>query len=226
MVKKSKTPLYTDTQIRQIMLQYFYDKNKNAKSLVGKKDSAANSISVIRKELKQQFGLTQTQVVSNLTYLLSQGWVDDKDIGKSFATPKGAIMPVVTKYYIITAAGIDKIDGPTEFTRDRFSGIKIEATGQNIITLGDGNQINAKFKEIGNALNDLKQAVKKSEKISENEKVDYIVDIESIQDQLAKPEPNRSVINALWTSISRLATIEGLIQLYNTAEGFIHSLLN
>src|SRR5580704_2308251 len=35
------------------------------------------------------------------------------------------------------------------FTRDRFEGIKIEATGQNIITLGDGNQVNAQFQALG-----------------------------------------------------------------------------
>ena len=54
------------------------------------------------------------QVVSNLTYLLSQGWVEEKAVAKSFATPRGSIVPSVTTYYIITAAGIDKIGGPSE----------------------------------------------------------------------------------------------------------------
>lgn len=226
MVRKNKPPTYSDTQIRQIMLHYFYDKNKSAKSLVGKKNAAASSISIVRKELKDGFGLTAQQVVSNLTYLLSQGWVEEKAIGKSFATSKGALVPAVTKYYVITAVGIDKIDGPSEFTRDRFSGIKIETTGQNIITLGDGNQINAKFEDIGNALSNLKEAIKENDSITENEKVDYIVDIDSIQDQLGKPKPNQSVIRTLWASLSRLATVEGVMELYNKTEGYIRSFLS
>ena len=66
------------------------------------------------------------------------------------------------------------------FTRDRFEGIKIEATGQNIITLGDGNQVNAKFEALGESLTDLRKAIKESNKLSEPEKVDLVVDLSLI----------------------------------------------
>ncbi|HEY5122818.1 MAG TPA: hypothetical protein VIK14_03705 [Ignavibacteria bacterium] len=223
---KSNKIQYNDNQIRQLMLKYFYDINKNASSLIGKKKSSARSISNIRSDLKSLYGLKQNEVISNLTYLISQGWIGEKPISKSFPTTKGTIIPSITIYYIITAAGIDKIDGPTEFTRDKFSGIKIEATGQNIITLGDGNKINAKFEDAGNALNELKEAVKLSEKVTEDEKVDVVVDIESIQDQLAKPNPNKSVLKSLWNSLGKLATIDGLIELYHKVEVFILPLMN
>lgn len=222
---KLKIPQYSDTEIRQLILKYFYDKNKNATSIMGKKSGSAASIKIIRSDLKSLYELTQSQVISNLTYLISQGWIEEKHVGKSFPTGKGTIVPAVTTYYLITAMGMDKIDGPTEFTRDRFSGIKIEATGQNIITLGDGNQINSKFRDLGNTLNSLKDAIKSTNELSEEEKLDMVVDVDSIQDQLAKQHPNKSVIQTLFSGLEKLANISGAIELYNQSNGFINNLL-
>jgi hypothetical protein len=58
----------TNNDIRRVMLQYFYDRNKNATSARGKKGSAVK-ISDVKKELKSGHGLTQQEVQSNLTYL-------------------------------------------------------------------------------------------------------------------------------------------------------------
>ncbi len=98
------------------------------------------------------------------------------------------------------------------FTRDRFEGIRIEATGQNIITLGDGNQVNARFQALGEALSELRQAIKASDKIEETRKMDLVVDVDTIQTQLARPSPNRELISQLWEGISRAASIAGLAE--------------
>src|SRR5260221_3770978 len=115
---KQLTPRFTDDQLRNILLRFFYDRNCNATSMRGKHSGAAVSISVLRSELKASHGLTRQQVVSQLTYLISQGWVEEKPVSKSFATPRGSIVPSVTTYYIITAACIDQIVCPSEFMRD------------------------------------------------------------------------------------------------------------
>lgn len=223
--KKPKPTPLTDDQIRQIMLQYFYDRNKNATSRRGKTTGAAAPISMIRKELKTSHDLTAQQVQSNLTYLLSQGWVEDQPVSKSFATKKGGIIPAATSYFIITAAGIDKIDGPSDFTRDRFQGIRIEATGQNIITLGDGNQVDARYQQAGEALVDLRNAIKTNTRIDEQEKLNLVADIDSIQDQLAKPNPNKNVIRNLWEGINRAASLAGLTELVIKAGSYLAGLL-
>lgn len=101
----------TNNEIRRIMLEYFYDRNKNATSSRGKKGSAVK-ISDVKKELKATHSLTQQEVQSNLTYLISQGWVGEDAVEKSFTAPGGTVMPSTTSYYQITAAGIDKIEGP------------------------------------------------------------------------------------------------------------------
>lgn len=209
MVKnKSQPPPLSNEDVRQILLQYFYDRNNNATSSRGKKGSAVK-ISDVRRELKASHGLTQQQIQRNLTYLISEGWVEEVPIEKTFTAPGGTLIPSTTTFYQITSRGIDRIEGPGEFTMPRLHGIKIEATGQNIITVGDGNQVNARFEHLGNALSELRKAVTES-RAPETEKLSVVADIETIQTQLAKPEPNRGIVRAAWHAIERIAAIEGL----------------
>lgn len=202
----------SNNEIRRIMLQYFYDRNKNATSARGKKGSAVK-ISDVKRELKASHDLTQQEVQSNLTYLISQGWVEEETVEKAFNPPGGrTVIPSTTSFYKITAPGIDKIEGPGEFTMPKFHGIKIEATGQNIITLGDGNQINAQFSELGSTLVELRNAIAQSA-ATEADKLALVADIETIQSQLAKPTPNKSIIAAAWQTLKTAATIDGCVDL-------------
>lgn len=220
--KKTRVPP-TNTEIRRIMLQYFYERNNNATSARGKKGSAVK-ISDIKKDLKTGHGLTQPEVQRNLTYLISQGWVEEDTVEKSFTAPGGTVIPSTTSFFRITAAGIDKIEGPGEFTMSRFHGIKIEATGQNIITVGHGNQVNAKFGDLAEALADLRDVVTQSD-TREVEKMSLVADIETIQTQVAKPEPNRGIIKAAWESVKAAAAINGCATLVMKVAGLIGGIL-
>jgi hypothetical protein len=179
----------------------------------------------MRAELKASHSLTVQQVHSNLTYLISQGWVEDQPVAKSFATKKGGVVPAATSYFIITAAGIDRIGGVSAFTRDRFEGIKIEATGQNIITLGDGNQVNARFQALGEALSELRKAVKESENLDATQKMELVVDVDTLQAQLARPTPNRSLVSQIWEGINRAASVAGLADAAAKVAPFLIGLL-
>jgi len=221
---KAERVLPTNTEIRRIMLQYFYDRNKNATSARDKKGSAVK-ISDIKKELKVAHDLTQQEVQSNLTYLISQGWVEEDSVEKSFSAPGGTLIPSTTTFYKVTAAGIDKIEGPGEFTMAKFHGIKIEATGQNIITLGDGNQINAQFSDLGESLAELRDAITKSD-APEAEKMSLIADIDTIQSQLAKPQPNRSIVSAAWETVRGAAALHGCAGFVERITGLIASFVS
>lgn len=225
-MKKPKPPEPTDDQIREIILRYLYDRNQNATSRRGKTTGAAVTISVLRAELKSSHGLTGQQVHSNLTYLESQGWVEDRPVTKSFNTKAGGTIPSTTSYYIITAAGIDRMGGPSVFTRSRFDGIRIEATGQNIITLGDGNQVNARFQALGEALSELRRAIKASDRIDETQKMELVVDVDTLQTQLARPTPNRELVSRLWEGINRAASIAGLADAAAKVAGLLTTLLS
>ena len=209
----------TNNDIRTIMLRYFYDRNRNATSTRGKKGSSVK-ISDVKRELKASHGLTQQEVQGNLTYLISQGWVKEDVIEKSYTAPSGTVIPSTTHFYTITAPGIDKIEGPGEFTMPKFHGIKIEATGQNIITLGDGNQVNAKFGELGQSLSELRNAVTSSE-VQESRKLELVADIDTIQSQLAKPEPNRTIIKAAWEVVKGAAAINSCTVLVHKIAGLL-----
>ena len=210
-VDGKKNLVRSNTEIRTIMLQYFYDRNRTATSARGKRGFAVKIMDV-RKELKASHCLSQQEVMGNLNYLLSQGWVEEDKIEKSVPLPTGTVIPQATSFYKITAAGIDKIEGPGEFTMDKFKGIRIEATGQNIITVGDGNQVNVKYKEAAGALVELKQAVLESKAISEAQKLEVVSDIDSIQSQLAKERPNSTVIGGAWETVKKLDTVLGLTE--------------
>lgn len=214
MAKKAEKALQTkrtNTEIRGIMLRYFYDRNATATSARGKRGYAVK-IGDVRAALKSSHGLAQSEVVSNLNYLMSQGWIEEERVEKSVPLKSGMIIPQSTSFYKITAAGIDKIEGPGEFTLDRFKGIKIEAVGQNIITIGDGNSINAEFEDAGRALLDLKQAVLAEGDLTETQKLEAVADIDCIESQLAKQAPSPSIISEAWSGVERLDAFLGLAE--------------
>jgi hypothetical protein len=221
---KQIIPELSNNEIRSSILTFFYERNRNATSGMGKRCSAIK-ISDIKSELKSQHGLTQQQVQSNLTYLLSQGWIEEKSIAKQVTARGGTIIPSVTIFYQITASGIDKLEGPGEFTMPKFHGIKIEATGQNIITLGDGNQVNAEFGDLGRALAELREIVVASNE-REDVKMTIVADIETIQSQLAKPRPNTNIVSAAWDSIKGAAAINGCATLVHTIGNMIPHLIH
>jgi hypothetical protein len=224
MAKKmdARQPL-TNNEIRKAMLQYFYDRNRNATSSRGKQGSSVK-ISDVKGELKASHGMSQQQIQSNLTYLISQGWVKEDAIEKSYTAPGGTVIPSTTHFYTVTAAGIDKIEGPGEFTMPKFHGIKVEATGQNIITLGDGNQINAEFSDLGQSLAELRNAITTSQ-APESTKMEFVADIDTIQSQLAKPEPNPTIVRAAWEVVKRAAAINGCTALVTKVAGLLQDLL-
>ncbi len=176
----------------------------------GSRSESATSARNSRREASH--GLTREEVVGNLNYLMSQGWIAEEQVHKSVPLPSGTIIPQATSYYKITAPGIDKLDGPGESTMDKFKGIKIEATGQNIIALGDGNQINAQFKDAAGALVELKQAVLQGDSLTEARKLDAVADIDSIESQLAKANPNHTAIQGAWEGLKKLNTVLGLAE--------------
>lgn len=201
---KNKKVTLSDAEVRNIVLRFFYDRGKQATSARGKAGFAVK-MSDAKKVLKSTHQLSQQQVVSNLHYLISQGWIEEEKVSKSVPLPSGTVIPQVTSYYKITAAGTDKIEGPSEFTMDRFNGIRIEATGQSIVTVGDGNQINAQHSDIAHALIDLRKAVIASEQLNDAEKLDVASDIDSIESQLVKATPNKTVISAAWEGVKKIA---------------------
>ena len=99
------------------------------------------------------------------------------------------------------------------------------ALHSNVITLGDGNVVNARFENLHVALDQLKEAVGGTADLGEAEKLDLFADIESIKDQLAKSAPNKGVLRALWSGLERIATLETVTQAYERVQALILPLM-
>ena len=121
------------------------------------------------------------------THSITRGWVRRDEVKKTVATVcAGTILSTVT-WYEISALGIDKIEGGSEFEpKDRYPGINVNATGTNVITLGDGNVCLCAVLQLREHLDELKARIASSYALSEREKFDVTVDIDSIESQLAK----------------------------------------
>ena len=198
-------------QIRKWILRHFYERNCTATSKCGKK-GAAVKIGDLRRTLKSVHGLSCQEVIANLRYLISQGWVEEINRERIIPTASGGKVNRVTTFYAITALGIDHIEGPGEFTpRNRFEGIvNINASGQSTVTVGDGNQVNAKFIETADVLADFAGAVKACTEIDPSRKMDAIADIDTVQSQLARSNPNGAIIRMAWSAIEPLTRLTAL----------------
>jgi hypothetical protein len=62
--------------------------------------------------------------------------------------------------------------------------------------------------------------------LSDDQKLDVAVDIETIKDQLAKPDPDPVVTKALWARIEKAASVAGLIELSATVGHLIAPLVS
>jgi len=126
-------------------------------------------------------------------------------------TNGGRQIPSATTYYAITAAGIDRIEGASAFTpRDRFAGIHISANGDNTVIVGDGNQVSRKYELEANELAALSASVKQCADIDASTKMDAVVDIDTIQSQLARSSPNRTIMRSAWEALEPLSKIAAL----------------
>ncbi len=222
--EKSMNP---NDRIRQQILNYFYDRNSQATSIKGKKGSCVR-IRDVKKELKELHALKQQQVISNLTYLIDNGWVKTVDTEKT-VNVKGETIPkvTITTCYEITAKGIDKVEGGSQFApRERYAGINLTASGKNIITLGDGNIVNEQFADLRASLDELKDAVTSTPALGDIDKLNLAVDIECMKDQLAKTEPNKKIMGQLWSSLQIAAVAAGVAETYKKVASLVQDLLS
>ena len=73
--------------MRRSVLQYFYDRLKNASSLRGKKGVAVK-MQDVKSDLKAQHGFKDQQIVSSLAYLIDQKLIGEEAQKSSFTKGK------------------------------------------------------------------------------------------------------------------------------------------
>jgi hypothetical protein len=72
--------------------------------------------------------------------------------------------------------------------------------------------VNAEFNDLRMELDELKRQIVESGQLSDSDKLDAAVDIETIKDQLAKPSPDSVVVRTLWSRVERAAAVASLAE--------------
>ena len=208
--------------LRTTLLQHLYNHHQKARSLKG----AGIKISELKTAMKKAAGMSQQDVVANLDYLIQKGWVAEEREEKLFKTAKGVSVPSVSKRYKITDVGIDKMEGESAYQREeKYAGINITNV-RGVMVIGDENVVNTNFTELFEALDELKKQVRQAKQLSDEQKLILASDIDSIKNQIAKPEPDKQIVARLWASADKIVTAAGLVEIGQKVASFLAPLLS
>jgi len=206
--------------VRDAILRHLHAVHRKARS----PKSAGLLISELSKALKAN-GYKQQEVASNLDYLVQKGWVKEVIEHRSFTTKGGTTQSAERRTYKISDSGIDRLEAASMYQRSEV-GSRINITNvRGVTVVGDGNVVNTTFTDLSRVLADLKQAVLQEPKIEDRQRLDLAADIDSLEAQLQKPEPQKSVVQTLWSTIEKTAAIGGAIGVLHRAAELIQPLL-
>lgn len=195
--------------VRDAILRELYAIHEKAKS----PRSASVGVRELQALLRPR-GFKQSEVASNLDYLIQKGWVRDVIEERSFVTPRGTRQPAQKVSYKISDVGIDKLEGASTYERPTEPGINI-TTISGVTVVGDGNVVNTTFADASTALVELRRLILTAEAISEEDRLNAVADIDSLQGQLQRPNPRADIVRSLWGTIRAVATAGGFV---NAAE--------
>lgn len=219
MAKKAKIEP-SDNLVRETILKYLYDAYKNPRGM----ESHKLKISQIYSDLKKR-DIERKYVIRNLIYLIKTGWVIEEIKTISFNTGKRKI-PTEKKTYSISKDGIDFFEGVSKFQKsNKFAGINIDNVKNSVIVLGDNNLVRNEYKELSESLEKLGNQIRINSELSDDKKIDYQSEIETIKAQLAKSKPDKGIIQTSWNTLKAVAIISGIADFYIKTQPLIDLLL-
>ena len=186
--------------------------------------SAGLLISELSKALKTN-GYKQQKVASNLDYLVQKGWAREVVEHRSFTTKAGTTQSAERRTYKISDSGIDRLEAASMYQRSEVAS-RINITNvRGVTVVGNGNVVNTTFTDLSRVLADLRQAILEEPTIADGRKLDIAADIDSLEAQLQKPEPKKSIVQMLWSGIEKAAAVGGAVEILNRAAALIQPLL-
>ena len=207
---------------RKAILKFLYEVHESARS----RKSNRASISELKRELKK-LGFKEQEIVSELDYLIEANWVKVEKDEYEFTTPKGFTRKQVKEYYKISDVGINYFEGPSEFQRVEKSIAGIKVTNiKGVTVIGDSNLVvNSQYPDLFRLISVLSEVVRTSDQLTDEEKLNYVKDMDTIKDQLAKPSPDKNIILLAWEKLKPLATVAGIVTFFKYASEAIGVLL-
>ncbi len=210
----------SDDVVRDNIMRVLYDIHASSKSA----QSIAKGTKQLYSAIKKEHDYKQNVISHHLDYLVQKGWVTEQVIKSEFTTPTGATVPQKKTQYKISAQGIEMYEAGSAFHYIKKDST-INVTGMNnVVIVGEGNVVNANFSELSQKLSNLETAISNSHDISEDNKLEVLADLATIQNQIAKNTPNKSILKAAWEGLKGIATVSGVISAYEQASHAISTL--
>jgi hypothetical protein len=206
--------------IRDSILRHLQSTHSKARS----PKTAGVGIRELAHALKPK-GYKLQEVASNLDYLVQKGWVRETIDRRTFTTPRGTTQVSEKRTYKISDKGIDRLESASTYQRTEAHPHINVTNIRGVTIVGDGNVVNTTFTDLARTLSELQKAITAESALGDNEKLNLVADIDSLQSQLQKPEPEKSIIRSLWSGIERAAAVGGLIELAHRARELIQPLL-
>lgn len=205
----TKVPQRSPDEIRRLVLEFLYEHHRKARGALAVEIGFRD----LHRKMKERHGLSQQEVASNLDYLVQKEWVRRVETPRAYTTPYGTTQSSERVTFKISDIGIDLIEGDSEFNRTSpYGGVNISNV-QGVVVLGNQNSvIQNKFESLATELGQLRREVATSP-LSDEDKVAVIAEIQTVESQLAKREPNRSIIQQAWASVEKVVTVGSLAEL-------------
>ena len=86
--------------------------------------------------------------------------------------------------------------------------------------------MNTSFSDASHVLNDLRKSVLNANAIPDTDKLTVVADIDTLQAQLQKPQPDKTVIQHIWSGIEKIVAAAGFSELAVRIAGLLGPLLS
>lgn len=207
-------------RVRDLILRHLYEVHKKAKGMKG----VAIGIRDLQSAMKK-VGVKQADVNANLDYLIQKGWAKDVVSKRSFTTKRGTTQDSEQVTYKISDVGIDRLEAASTYRREEsFSRINV-TTVNGVTVIGSGNIVNTGYQDLSKVLSEIEQGLTTATGITEEDRLNALADVSTIQSQLAKPTPNTSVIKQVWAGVEKIVTAAGFTELVMKAGAFIAAMV-
>lgn len=161
----------------------------------------------LKRKIKDSLGFTPAEVQHNLEYLIQNGFILKKR--EPYPGPQSQRYGTKKTVYKLSTKAMDLFEGESPFSVEgTFGGIVIHGDS-NIVQLGYGNVANIQYQDLYRVLEDLKQGVKISEDLPDDEKIYVVSDITAIQTQLVRSDPDRTFLNKLLNRVRETIALGG-----------------
>jgi hypothetical protein len=192
----------SDPEIRDVLLQHFHDVHHDSRSV--KKQEIG--IRDLNAGMKAAHGLRQEEVARNLDYLVQKGWVLAVVHERTFEAPGGTRQPSQQVKYKISVDGIDRVRGASDMpAAPRYAGVNISNIG-GVTVVGNDNIVRTEFAPVAEQLHALREAVNAST-MADDQKLVVNTEVDRIELELRRGEPDRGVISRSWEAIKATATV-------------------